>query len=129
MMEKDLVDALGVACDCPSYYGMQPQPDDGAPAPLPVVITNRSASEWFGAFCGTDTRLSNATIQVDYYADTAEAARRMADTGRDVLASYDDNGASGTGTLDSEVSYYDEESRAWRVMQRWTIPDYHPSIS
>lgn len=123
MMEKNLVDALGLALNVDSFYGMQPQPPDSAPAPLPVVITNRVASVWYAQFCGTDTNLSNSGIQVDYYADTAEQARRMADQGRALIAAIDE-----PGVLESEVSYYDEESRAWRVMQRWTLPDYSPSI-
>jgi hypothetical protein len=118
--EKNICDLLFAATAIPTYFGVQPQPPSGEPSPMPVIIVNRTASEWVNEFCGTDTALSLATIQVDYYAETAEACRRAADTGRTAMAGQ---------SLNSEVSFYDEMSRAWRVMQAWTVTDYSPTIS
>ncbi|MEJ6847546.1 hypothetical protein V3589_15160 [Sinorhizobium fredii] len=128
MIEKDIVDRLDAVLSAEVYYGMQPQPPHDHPAPLPVVIVNRVASVWLAGFCGTDTGLSTAGIQVDYYDETAEGARRLADQGRvalrDIVAS-----SAGGALLDSEISYYDEESRGWRVQQRWDVADYSPALS
>ncbi|MCA1404691.1 hypothetical protein I6F26_10180 [Ensifer sp. IC3342] len=128
MIEKDIVDRLDAVLSAEVYYGMQPQPPDDRPAPLPVVIVNRVASVWLGGFCGTDTDLATAGIQVDYYDETAEGARRLADQGRvalrDIVAS-----SAGGALLDSEISYYDEDSRGWRVQQRWDVADYSPALS
>lgn len=127
MIEKDIVDRLDAVLSAEVYYGMQPQPPDDAPAPLPVVIVNRVASVWLGGFCGTDTDLSTAGIQVDYYDETAEGARRLADQGRVALRDLVASSAGGA-LLDSEVSYYDEDSRGWRVQQRWDVADYSPAL-
>ncbi|UFX03602.1 DUF3168 domain-containing protein [Sinorhizobium medicae WSM1115] len=128
MIEKDIVDLLDARLAAEVYYGMQPQPPDNVPAPLPVVIVNRVASVWYGGLCGTDTDLSRAGIQVDYYDETAEGARRLADQGRIALRDLVASSAGG-GLLDSEISYYDEESRGWRVQQRWDMADYSPALS
>ncbi|WP_457813450.1 hypothetical protein [Sinorhizobium meliloti] len=128
MIEKDIVDLLDARLAAEVYYGMQPQPPDNVPAPLPVVIVNRVASVWYGGFCGTDTDLSRPGIQVDYYDETAEGARRLADQGRIALRDLVASSAGGA-LLDSEISYYDEESRGWRVQQRWDMADYSPALS
>jgi hypothetical protein len=127
MIEKDIVDALEAQLSAEVYYGMQPQPPNDAPAPLPVVIVNRIASVWLGSFCGTDTDLSKVGLQVDYYDETAEGARRLADQGRVALRDLVASSAGG-GLLDSEISYYDDQSRGWRVQQRWNVADYSPAL-
>jgi hypothetical protein len=127
MIEKDIVDALEARLSAEVYYGMQPQPPNDAPAPLPVVIVNRIASVWLGSFCGTDTNLSSVGLQVDYYDETAEGARRLADQGRVALRDLVASSAGG-GLLDSETSYYDDQSRGWRVQQRWNVADYSPAL-
>ncbi|MCM5690102.1 hypothetical protein M8037_15045 [Sinorhizobium meliloti] len=78
MIEKDIVDLLDARLAAEVYYGMQPQPPDNIPAPLPVVIVNRVASVWYGGFFGTDTDLSRPGIQVDYYDETAEGGQESA---------------------------------------------------
>lgn len=128
MIERDVVDRLEAVLPAQVYYGMQPQPPNDAPAPLPVVIVNRIASIWMGNFCGTDTDVSNVGLQVDYYDETAEGARRLADQGRVALRDLVASSAGG-GLLDSEISYYDDESRGWRVQQRWNVADYSPALS
>lgn len=122
-VERTVVDCVALTTGKTTYFGVQPQPDDGSPAPLPVVIVNRPNSTWPGAFCGTDDRLALTEIQVDYYAETAEAARRAADDGRAGIIALAER-----PTLTSEISTYDSESRAWRVLQRWAIADYQPVL-
>ena len=112
----------------PVFYGVQPQSDDGQPSQMPVVIINRVSSTWIGAFCGTDTDMAVTGIQVDYYDETAEGARRLADGGRMSIRDLVGDSAGG-GILESEISYYDDDSRGWRVLQRWSLTDYVPQLS
>lgn len=122
-IERKVVDTVRTATGALTYFGVQPQPSDDRPAPLPVAIVNRSGSEWPRVFCGTDDKLTVAEIQTDYYAETAEGARRLADQGRAALIALDP-----PPTLTNEFSLYDPESRAWRVIQRWSMTDYQPSL-
>ena len=129
IVEKRVVDAVAAATGAPTFFGVQPQADDGQPAPLPVVIVNRTGARWASEFCGADTALAITTIQVDSYAETAEACRRIADKARAAVRDLlDDAGKRIAPSLDSEVSFYDTESRGWRVMQVWTPPEYQPSL-
>lgn len=114
----------------PTYYGTAPQPEGDEPVPLPVIVVNRMSSRWPAGFCGTDPALSIPTLQIDYYAETAQEARQLADQGRDLIAGMadpDDQRAVGA-ILENEFSSRDDVSRAWRVLQQWTIPDYSPSV-
>jgi hypothetical protein len=129
-LERLFVDTLAATIDGPAYYGIQPQPPDETPAPLPVSIVNRPDSRWPRAFCGTDVNLEMIDIQVDLYHETAEGARRNADRARAALAALrtGEPGSAVAPTLISEQSFYDRQSRAWRVMQRWTATDYEPAL-
>jgi hypothetical protein len=128
-LEKNMVDTLAAACNVPAWFGAQPQSDDEAPSEMPVIIVNRPDADWLNDFSGVDVDLAVTTIQVDYYAETAEAARRLADAGRlavrDLVDQDDDPICP---ALSTETSFYDQVSRAWRVMQQWRVPDYNPSL-
>lgn len=111
-----------------TYYGTAPQPDGDEPVPLPVVIVNRPASKWLSGLTGTDPGLSVVTVQVDYYAETAQQAREMADTGRGlILGLTHPGGDSVAPSLENEISLRDDVSRSWRVMQQWSATDYSPA--
>lgn len=128
MLEKTMVDVLKLATGVETWFGAQPQADDEEPARLPVVIVNRPGSDWLNTFCGVDDALSIPTMRVDYWADKAEAARRLADKGRAAIKGLADDTGPLFPTLTSEVSYYEPMARAWRVMQQWRVPDYVPAL-
>lgn len=128
IVEKTICDALQTATGVATYFGVQPQGPVGEPSPMPVIIVNRTGSTWPVGLCGTDTALSIATIQVDYYSATAEGCRRYADTGRDTMRDLEDGGAPSCPGLQSEISFYDDMSRAWRISQNWSITDYSPAL-
>lgn len=123
-VEKLIIDTVRTATAEPVYFGMAPQPVDDVPSPMPVTIVNRIRTDWLNAFCGTDPNINTSGIQIDYYAETAEGARRSADAGRNAIIALPDD-----ATLDSEVSFYDQVSRGWRVMQTWNIAEYQPSLA
>lgn len=127
IIETAVIEALR-ALAVPVYYGTAPQPEGDQPVPLPVVIVNRVASGWLSDLCGTDPGMSVVTVQADYYAETAQQAREMADQGRGLIAGLvqPDSRKVG-GVLDNEISARDDVSRSWRVIQQWTIPDYSPN--
>lgn len=113
-----------------TYYGTAPQPEGDEPTPLPVTIVNRPGSKWLSGFCGTDPDLTFATVQVDYYAATAQEAREMADAGRALILALEQPGAAGERVapiLENEMSLRDDVTRSWRVMQQWAAPDYSPN--
>lgn len=123
-VERLIIDTVEAATGgVATFFGMQPQADDDHPSPMPVNIVNRIRTDWLNNFCGADPALNTSGIQVDYYAETAEQARRLADQGRAAIIALPD-----AATLDSEVSFYDQVSRGWRVMQQWNIPEYQPSL-
>lgn len=128
MLEKTMVDTLAIACACETWFGAQPQGDDESPSALPVVIVNRPDSAWIADFCGTDPDLAIPLMQVDYWAETAEAAKRLSDVGRTALIMLNDPTGPLYPVLQTEDSTYEPIPRAWRVMQRWVIPDYQPAL-
>lgn len=130
IIERAFVDLLASRCNAPTYYGRQPQPADGRPAPLPVIIVNRITSRWFTNQCGTDVNLTLATIQVDYYGATAEASRRLADLGRAALANdlLNESSEKVRPALDNESVFYDSDSAAYRTMQEWTAATHATSL-
>lgn len=128
MIEKTMVDSLKTACAVETWFGAQPQGDDESPSSLPVIIVNRPDSTWLSTFCGTDPDLSIPMMQVDYWAETAEQARRLADTGRLTLIALADTTGPLHPTLQTEDSSYEPIARAWRVIQRWWVPDYQPAL-
>lgn len=130
IVEKLIIDRLKSALGIPVYFGMQPQGDDESPSNMPVVIVNRPGSEWPVGFIGTDANLSMAQIQIDYYAEQAAECRGWADTGRlTMVGMIDEDGAALAPGLRDEQSFYDQLSRAWRVMQTWDVADYAPAIA
>lgn len=130
IVEKRVVDAVAAATGVLTYFGVQPQAEDDRPSPLPVCIVNRTGARWASEFCGADIALAITTIQVDSYAETAEGCRRIADKARAAVRDLiDDTGKRIAPALDSEVSFYDTQSRGWRIMQVWTPPDYQPSLA
>ena len=131
-LERRIVDVLRVGCAVETWFGAQPQGDDESPANLPVVIINRPDVQWLNDFCGLDLSLGIAVMQVDYWAETAEQSRRLADKGRVLMASLtsaDTGGYPYCPTLQMEESLYDPTGRAWRWLQRWNVPDYDPVLS
>lgn len=128
-LEKNVVDTLAAACAVPAWFGAQPQAEDEAPSEMPVVIVNRPDADFLNDFAGADIDLALTTIQVDYYAETAEAARRLADAGRIAVRAIADAEANPIcPVLATESSFYDQISRGWRVMQQWRMPDYSPAL-
>jgi hypothetical protein len=121
----DTLKTLGV----PVYFGSAPEPPNDEPTPLPVVIVNRTASDWTAEFCGTDVFLERLTLQVDFYAETAEEARRLADRGRSLIRDLTSERGGFFPALQSETSMYDDLSRAWRVLATWRVADYAPSLA
>lgn len=129
IVEKLIVDRIKLAFGVPTYFGMQPQGDDDVPSKMPVIIVNRNDSDWVTCFAGTDPDLSIARIQIDYYAEQAADARGWADSGRVLMIGMiDDEGVALAPALNDEQSFYDQLSRAWRVMQTWVVTDYAPFI-
>jgi hypothetical protein len=123
-VEKLIIDLVKAATGAPTYFGMAPQPEDNVPSPMPLIIVNRIGTTWQNTFCGTDGALALASVQVDYYAETAEGARRLGDSGRNAIIGLVD-----APTLDSEISYYDTVSRGWRILQQWNIAEYQPTLT
>lgn len=129
IVEKRVIDAVNSVTGVLTFFGVQPQGPDDQPSPLPVVIVNRTGTRWANEFGGADTGLAITQIQVDVYAETAEGCRRIADLARTAIRDLaDDDGNRICPTLDSEVSFYDQESRGWRIMQVWTPPEYEPVL-
>jgi hypothetical protein len=130
MIEKIIVDTLRTACAIDAWFGAQPQGSDEVPSEMPVVIVNRIEANWLSEFCGFDDELAITGMQVDYYAETAEAARRLSDKGRKAMKDLTDPADSVAlcPTLETEASFYDAVSRAWRVMQLWLVNDYQPAL-
>lgn len=126
IVEASFIAALkaGLTPAAPVFGGMAPQPEGNTPAPLPVVVVNRVASVWSSTFCGTDLALAVTDLQIDFYARSNEIARRLADQGRALIAAVDP-----PPTLESELTTYDEASRAFRVIQTWRATDYQPAIA
>lgn len=127
-IERTFCDSLLLATSVETWFGAQPQGSDEVPSSMPVIVVNRPETDWLATFGGTDVGLAVTVMQVDYYAETAEAARRLADIGRTTIAALEDSTGPLYGTLDQEISLYDSISRAWRVVQRWTVPDYIPAL-
>ena len=129
IIERAINDALTAATGVAVYFGAQPQGTDEAPSKLPVIVINRPDALWPVTNSGTDTDLAMTTIQVDYYAEGAEDCRRLADTGRAVVRDIVANGAALCPGLRGEQSFYDQVSRAWRVLQTWEVADYAPALA
>lgn len=127
-IEKTIVDLMESATATETWFGAQPQADDEEPARLPVVIVNRTGSDWLATFCGTDPELAIATIRIDFWDKKAEGARRLADKGRKAMVTLQDETGVLCPVLASEVSYYEPMVRGWRVMQQWQVPDYQPAL-
>lgn len=118
MIEKEIIDGLKIALAIDRvYYGSAPQESNTEPLVFPLVVINRVGSTWANSFCGVDVDLSMVDVQIDFYGNTGFQARNAADLARLFLSQY---------SLDSEISFYDEASRGWRVMQTWAVPDYTP---
>jgi hypothetical protein len=126
IIETEIVNLLRTLA--PAYYGTAPQPPGDEPTPMPVIIVNRIAARWPFGFCGTDGDLSLVTVQADYYAETAELARQLADQGRLQIAEMIIGGQAVAPALENEFSMRDDVARAWRVSQQWAATDYAPSL-
>lgn len=130
IIETAIINALKPGTPA-TYYGTAPQPLGDEPTPLPLIIVNRTASRWLYGFCGTDGAPSLVTVQIDYYAETAEQARELADAGRAAMATltHPDQAPPRlvAPALENELSLRDDVSRSWRVSQQWTVSDYSPS--
>lgn len=126
-IERSIVDLMRAALGVPVWFGAQPQESDNAPSIMPVVIVNRPEVGFINTFAGVDPDLALTTMQLDYYDETADGARRMSILGRQAMTQLADGLKPLCPTLDTEESFYDSMSRAWRVLQRWTVPDYAPA--
>ena len=122
---SDVIETLKAAMvpGQPVYHGTMPQPVGTEPAPLPGVVVQRIGSEWPATFCGTDAEFALATVQIDFYARSAELAQMAASQARGAVAAMPSR-----PTLSNEFSLYESGIRAWRVVQTWLAPDYSPSL-
>lgn len=101
------------------YFGMAPQEGNEEALKFPMVIVNRVSTLWPVTFCGTDVDLEMAQIQVDFYDNVSQECRIMADAARRALSAHG---------LVTEISFYDDVSRGWRITQTWEVADYTPAI-
>jgi hypothetical protein len=102
------------------YFGMAPQEGNEEALKFPLVIVNRVGTLWPVTFCGTDVDLEMAQIQVDFYDNVSQECRIMADAARRALSAH---------SLATEISFYDDVSRGWRITQTWEVSDYTPAIA
>jgi hypothetical protein len=131
IVEKLVCTTLAAVLIDEVWFGVAPQPEANRPIPLPFIIVNRPGSEWLNQFCGVDLNLAITSLQIDYYAGGAEAARRLADQGRAVIAALvDEAGDKLAPAIGIEQGpLWDSDSRAWRIIQPWTVGDYQPAIA
>ena len=87
------------------YPQILPQKPD-----LPAITHTRIGGAPVSSFDGQDG-LDNGLYQLDCWAETAKAARQLADA---VAAAIDDAAALGS-TLESVVNDYEEDTRLYRV--------------
>ena len=130
-LERRIVDLMRtVNGDTEAWFGAQPQGDDESPSKLPVIIVQRPDTVWLNEFCGLDPDIAIPVIQIDYWAATAEQARRLADAGRTLMIGLKDpNDNLICPSLQMEESLYEPMARAWRYLQRWYVTDYLPVLS
>ena len=123
-IEQTVIPALAAATgvDVRSLHGEQLT--DLLPAHVPLIVIARVSASWddWDTFCTPNLDLANVGLQVDYYASTLEAARRLADIGRVALAQA--AGSAPEGEFDS----WDSGIRVYRVSASYYLPDYAPAI-
>lgn len=126
IVEVEVINALraGLTLAPPVHNAVAPQPEGDQPAPLPLVIVNRTAAAWSSTFCGTDFDLAITDLQVDFYARSNAAARTLADEARPIIGALDP-----PPTLQSEITIYDDTARAFRIVQTWRTADYNPRLT
>ena len=123
-IEQTLIPALAAATGehVRSLHGEQLT--DLLPARVPLIIVARTMADW-GAWqttCGPELGIADVIIQIDYYALTLEAARRLADHGRGVVA-----GLLGAAP-ESEFDVWEAPLRVHRVTASYNVPDYSPAV-
>jgi hypothetical protein len=108
----------------PKYYGYAPQTDEKTPTPLPLLVMQRTGSNWTTDMCGTRPRPCFVTLNITHVARTNEAARAQAQAARLELIA-----CAEMPRLDGETEDFDPDLRGWAVIQTFTADDDSPDVT